>query len=394
MSIERRKRKDGFVYRVQFRDERGRQRSRSFSLKRDAESYEAQVKLAKRRGELSALDAGKQPLREFVAEWWTLYAEPRLAASTRRSYLVSRDKYILPKLGHLQLRAVTPERVQQFQSELAAAGVGAPTIRRTLAILQGMFERAVEWDRVNRNPVRHVRKPPQGRTRVIRTLAPSQVERLRGELLRLKRHRDATLVSVLAYAGLRPQEALALRWGDVRGRTIVVDKALALGEEKSTKTRAIRTVRMLAPLASDLREWRLISRRPPDSALVFPTRTGEPWSEHDYRNWRRRHFNDAAKKVGLAPARPYDLRHSFASLLLAEQMNPAEIAGQLGHSLQTLFGTYAHVIEELRGQKRIDAEEEIKLARERRKGRNVAQKLPTKGGAALSPAVSARKPTD
>ena len=84
MSIERRKRKDGFVYRVQFRDERGRQRSRSFSLKRDAESYEAQVKLAKRRGELSALDAGKQPLREFGAEWWTLYAEPRLAASTRR----------------------------------------------------------------------------------------------------------------------------------------------------------------------------------------------------------------------------------------------------------------------------------------------------------------------
>jgi hypothetical protein len=49
---------------------------------------------------------------------------------------------------------------------------------------------------------------------------------------------------------------------------------------------------------------------------------------------------------------PYNLRHRFASLLFAEQTNPAEVAGQLGHSLQMLFGTYAHVIEELRGLER------------------------------------------
>lgn len=194
--------------------------------------------------------------------------------------------------------------------------------------------------------------------------------------------RDATLVSVLAYAGLRPQEALALRWADVRARTIVVDKALAFGEEKTTKTRATRTVRLLAPLASDLAEWRLISRRPPPTALVFPSATGEPWNDHDYRNWRRRRFNKAATKVGLSPARPYDLRHSFASLLLAEQMNPAEISAQLGHSLQTLFGTYAHVIEELRGQDTVKAEDEIRTARKRLGKKNVARKLPTRQASA------------
>ena len=76
----------------------------------------------------------------------------------------------------------------------------------------------------------------------------------------------------------------------------------------------------------------------------------------DYRNWRRRHFKATADAVGLAGLRPYDLRHSFASLLLAEQSNPAEVAAQFGHSLLVLFSTYAHVIEDLRGSGKVDVE--------------------------------------
>jgi hypothetical protein len=63
-------------------------------------------------------------------------------------------------------------------------------------------------------------------------------------------------------------------------------------------------------------------------------------------------------------------------LLLAEQMNPAEIAGQLGHTLQVLFSTYAHVIEDLRGGERRSAEDEIRLARRKSAKRDVAQMLP------------------
>jgi integrase len=49
--------------------------------------------------------------------------------------------------------------------------------------------------------------------------------------------RDATLISVLGYAGLRPGEALGLRWGDVRERTLLIQRAISLGEESDTKTR-------------------------------------------------------------------------------------------------------------------------------------------------------------
>ena len=65
--------------------------------------------------------------------------------------------------------------------------------------------------------------------------------------------------------------------------------------------------------------------------------------------------------------RPYDLRHSFASLQLAAGTSPLEVADMLGHGPQILFNTYAHVIAELKGQPPVPAEDRIATARERTK---------------------------
>jgi integrase len=141
---------------------------------------------------------------------------------------------------------------------------------------------------------------------------------------------------------------------------------------KPTKTGQIRTVRILAPLAQDLNEWRLASGRPPEDALIFPARAGDVWTDADYKNWRRRHFIPAAKAASLAAPTPYDLRHGFASLLAAEGRSIYEIARQLGHKPSMTLDTYGHVLEELAGH-RIDVEQEIRATRE--------------GGAKLSAAV-------
>jgi integrase len=137
----------------------------------------------------------------------------------------------------------------------------------------GPFEAPVAW--WARISVRR-RRPARRRTRAVRPLAPSAVERLRAHLLAERDLRSATLVSVLAYAGLRPGEALGLTWDHVRERTILVERSVSLGEVKETKTGRLRSVRLLAPLASDLTEWRLASGRPTDDALVFPAAAGGP----------------------------------------------------------------------------------------------------------------------
>jgi len=136
-------------------------------------------------------------------------------------------------------------------------------------------------------------------------LAPSTVERMRAA----SDGRDATLISVLAYAGLRPGEALALRWRHVGEQRLVVD---------APKTGARRSVTLLQPLREDLELWREGSLVSELDATVFPNERGAAMSEEAYKSWSRRGFARAAEAAGAPDATPYALRHSFCSLLLAE----------------------------------------------------------------------------
>jgi integrase len=110
---------------------------------------------------------------------------------------------------------------------------------------------------------------------------------------------------------------------------------------------------------------------------------GEPWTECAYRNWRKRVWQPACVVAGVgrieaykrkdgaygrrySGAVPYDLRHSFASLLIHEgELSIVEIANQLGHSTETLLRVYAHVIAEMADQPKISAEAAIAQAREK-----------------------------
>ena len=271
---------------------------------------------------------------------------------------------ITPQLQHekkreREQRKVTPLVVQTFAAGLTADGRGDSATRKILTILQGVLQRAVEWQRIAINPVSAVRKPSAKPKSKPEPIVPTGVEAIR----RAMSERDAVLVSVMAYAGLRPGEALALTWGDIRKRTIVVNKAVSLGEEKDTKTGKERSVPLRKALAQDLRKWKLKSGRPSDDQLVFPAKAGGLWQDHDYRDWRKRSFTTAVEAAGVACPRPYDLRHCCASLRFAEGANPAEIANEMGHSLETLLRTYTHVIKDLAGQGVVSGDDLIRQAR-------------------------------
>jgi integrase len=124
-------------------------------------------------------------------------------------------------------------------------------------------------------------------------------------------------------------------------------------------------VRLLAPLATDLGEWRLASGRPLEDAPVIPGQDGLPWTAEGFNKWRQRTFSAALKSAGVAHARPYDLRHSFASLLLHEGRSVIYVARQLGHGANVTMSTYGHVIDELEDQPRLSAEDAIRQARTR-----------------------------
>jgi integrase len=371
MAIERRQRRrrsgeEYVVWRVRWTTEAGVKRASTFDAERDAKDFEARLRLLRRSNDLASLDAGRETLAEFVQEWWELEASARLERATLLGYASHWNRHVLPRLGHMQLRQITPLVLTRFRADLERDGVGQETIRRTLVLLQSVFARAVEWQRVSSNPVRAVRKPRAQRRRAVVPLAPETIEAIRCHLL-ANGHRDgATLVSLLGYAGLRPEEALALQWRHVRDRTLLVEQAVSDGELKGQKTnRPPRTVDLLSPLKQDLAEWRLASGRPAQDAFLFPGTTADrPWRDHDYRNWRKRHFRPAAQAAGVANARPYDLRHAFASLMLHEgRVGIVDLASQLGHSPTMTLNTYGHVIAELREAPKRSAADQINAAR-------------------------------
>jgi integrase len=354
------------VWRVRRTNEAGVKRASTFESERDAHDFEARLRLLRRSNDLASLDAGRETLTEFVQEWWELEASSRLERATLKGYASHWNRHMLPRLGHLPLRDITPLTVTRFRSELEQAGVGDETIRRCLVLLQSILARAVGWQRISSNPVRAVRKPRTKRNRAVTPLAPSAVEALRRQMLARSRFDGATLLSLLAYAGLRPEEALALQWLHVRERALLIEQAVSDGELKGQKTgRPPRTVDLLAPLKQDLAEWRLACGRPPEDEFLFVGSNRGPW-RHDHRNWRRRHFEPAAKAAGLPNARPYDLRYSFASLMLhAGRVSIVDLASQRGHSPTMTLNTCGHVIAELREAPKASAIDQIQAARQK-----------------------------
>ena len=157
--------------------------------------------------------------------------------STLATYTTLLDKWIVPYLGRKRLRDVTRQTVDSYCAQIRVDGAGAPTVNRTLGLLQGVFHRAVEWRRLAWNPVVGVRRVAHSRSQTIDAREPETVELIRAQL----DPQNAALVSVLAYEGLRPAEAYALEWRDVlddRGKPRKRLRASALSLAKRSRRRS------------------------------------------------------------------------------------------------------------------------------------------------------------
>jgi integrase len=368
-----------WTFRVRWTDPvTGDRRSQEFDTVDDALDYKAYLRLARRRGALDELSRGRVVLREFVEDdWWPNHAGRRLSRHTLNGYSQVWNRNLLPRVGHLELRELTTPTVQTLREALEADGLGPATVRESLAVLQSICAHAVRKGELTINPVSAVRKPPAKRSVVIDPFSVEEVEALISALRDRATHPGQwMLAQLIAYSGARPQDALALRYARIGTRRIVyaaknVDGRI-VGGSKTGEDRA-RSVTLLASLRKDLLAFRLAAANPPNDALVLPRPDGKPWRLHDYKNWQRNAvkserstrpasiFAAAATAIGRSDATPYFLRHTYASLRLAEQrLSLQEIAEEMGHTVEILARSYAHVIAEYRGQGPIDPDALIK----------------------------------
>jgi integrase len=329
--------------------ENGRPKSATRKTKRGAE--ELKLKVEQRGSFVRPKDA--ETVEDFAAEW---LASHDVTRETRALYRQQLEAHVLPFLGHLSIVELKPKRLSEWQKQRLREGAGPAVLGKTQAVLKQILDEAVlPHEYFDSNPILSL-KTPAYEKKAHRWLTANEVEQLRMWFLERDDLGSATLISMLAYVGIRPEDALARIWPDLDDKLSVTTKNVNGKIKPGSKTGMAYIRKVLVPeiVAQDFEEWRIASN---GRGLMFGRKSdGLPWTKVDYDNWRSRHpigkekkrprcFKRAAEDCGLGETlKPYDLRHTGASLMAAAGWTAVEIAAQLGHSPTESQKTYQHLI--------------------------------------------------
>jgi integrase len=391
----------------------GRQRSKAFRTKTEAERYRSLLVHAQHVGEHFDEGTGEPdswlPLGDDVQvhEWarrWLAEQWPEWQLRTRASAVEALARFLealasqwggrrpaglrphlvrtLPPDGavadaqceewldrwSVSLRQLNREVLAKVERELTTGDDGqllaASTAARYRKVARACVRRAVELELLSADPWppsprgRSQRKSVR-RKREIRTLPDPRTMAMAIEAIASHQPGSRTyqvMTAVTYYAGLRPSEVVMLRGGALTlplegwGRIEVREADVGFDEPGEPKT-GPRSVPIPPTLVVMLRAWLDTHSFAPDQ-LLFRTRTGRrPMASNWARAWRR-----ALNEVGAPRLRVYDCRHAAATTWLKAGVPLGEVARRLGHSVETLVSTYvgALVGDEAMANARID----------------------------------------
>lgn len=241
-------------------------------------------------------------------------------------------------LGERPLRAL---RTGHILTAIATRPeLSGKTVNNYVAVLREALELAVTDKLLTENPAlkvptaKHQKEPPD-------PFARDEMEKILAAMEVTHAGQAANLVEMWFWTGLRTSEIFGLQWGnvDLASETILVTEAVVRGLRKDrTKTNISRTVKLNSRALAAIQRQRQHTQISGGPVFLDP-RYGTPWS--DERAFRRSYWTPALKRLGIRYRRPYNMRHTYATVMLMAGMNPAFCAKQLGHSVEMFHKTYA-----------------------------------------------------
>lgn len=333
--------RDGKVagWQARWRDPDGRQRKRTFPRKTDAEGFLSQVRAEMDAGRYVDPSAGRILVRDYAREW--ISARPHRQSTARRVASLVEVHLAGTRLGGMRIGAVRPSDVQAWASDRATV-LSPSTLRNLAALVRSIFAAAVLDRVIGVSPVVRLALPRSERARVV----PLTVAQVR-DLAAAMPGRNRAMVLAQAGLGLRIGELLALRVEDVDflRRTVHVRTQLAPGAKVRSDPKTPRSIRLLPlpQVVADALAAHLAEFPPGDDGSIFTTRFGTPY-RHDY--YGTRIFQAAVAAAALpAGTTSHDLRHHYASVLLAAGESVVAVAERLGHENANLvLSTYGHLM--------------------------------------------------
>lgn len=344
-------------------DERGRPKRRMVIAQSEREVRKEMNKL------IAATAAAQTPasrtltVSRFLDSWLEDVLPGTVEMPTQAQYEGIVRRYLRPRLGRHTLIGLTPRHVTKMLRELEAEGYSSTTLRLCRAVLRRALRSAEQEGLVVRN-VASIANPPKTKRVEGRTLTPDEARTL---LDAAKDHHLRAAVVVALGCGLRISELLGLAWTDValddtparlvlrRGLKHVPGTGLILSDLKTTKSR--RTVHL--PLAATAalvahRQAQKIARdeagqswppAPLGADLVFRARNGQPLNPGTF----SKSLSRLTSAAGLGHWTPHELRHSAASLMIAQGVPLKIVSETLGHSgIAITADIYGHLLDDSR----------------------------------------------
>ena len=339
-------------------DTDGKRESKNWTVhgsKKDAERLLTEKLRERDRGVLiSPSDAS---LDDYLNRWLAESAKPRLSAATFENYEYLLKLYVRPRLGKRKLSDLKLHHMQSLSADLTADGKSARTVRYALNILSGAFRYAIKKGILAVNPCTGV-DLPRLENREMKAFTPEEGRRF---LEACKGDRLGLVFAVALASGMRPEEYLGLKWSDVdlEKYTLTVQRVLIRSKmkgggwhfDKPKTGKSRRSMPMPPAIMAELKVHRTdqlksmmtLGSEYERHDLVFTNEFGRPL---DLKNIRTRNFARILKAAGLdSEFRVYDLRHSMATIMLANGENPKIVSERLGHASITLtMDTYSHVL--------------------------------------------------
>jgi integrase len=334
----------------------GRKRRTLYGKTRQEVAAKLSKALADREGGLT-FDAGAMTVGEYLARWLSHSVRDTVSQKTYERYESIVRVHLSPALGRIRLKALTPDHVRGLYREKLDSGLAPRTVLHIHRTLSKALKQAADDGLIPRNAAASV-KPPQARREEMQPLSRDQVGMF---LDTVKGDRMEALYVLAITAGLRQGELLALKWEDVdlegtnptlevrrslsetRGRRSFVTPKSGHGRHLRLSGRAVSALR--AHRKRQLEERVRKAGLWQDHGLIFPSEVGTPMSGRNL----YRAFKIRVKRAALPQTlRFHDLRHTCATLLLKQGINPKFVQELLGHAdISLTLNTYSHVLPDM-----------------------------------------------
>jgi integrase len=287
----------------------------------------------------------RTPCFDMFAESWLDENQIRWRSSYYSTISGTVDKYLVPRFGDQHLESITRAEILEFRAELRKRRIkngrtlSADRVNHIISPLRMMLdEAALRYDFIS--PMQGIKGLPVGRTDV----EPFTLDEV-NTIIATVRPDFRNYYTTRFFTGMRTGEIDGLQWHyvDFDRREILIRQALVNAELGPVKTDGSqREILMSQPVLKALKDQYDVSG---DREFVFCNQAGNP---HCHRNVTKRVWYPILRHLGLRKRRPYQSRHTAATLWLASGENPEWVARQLGHTTtEMLFRRYSRFIPNL-----------------------------------------------